>query len=93
MKTTTVVAQTRKGHRVYLEGVHELRPVGQRYNVTYTDTAIHILWCKEGKRKVVASKGGVIDIQGSKVTMWAQGATQATIAATTAQIIIQRVVA
>lgn len=76
MKTTTVIAQTKKGHRVFLEGIG---CTGQRYNVAYVGDDILISFAPEGKRRVVASKGGVIDLESKKVTQWAQGSTQATI--------------
>ncbi len=68
MKKSTVVAPTSKGHRIFLEGIGR---VGQRYNVAYSPTCITIDFVPTGKRKVVASKGGVIDLEGKKVTQWA----------------------
>ena len=76
MKASTVIAPTSKGARIFLEGVGR---AGQPYTVTYADNAIMVQFTSEGKRKVVASKGGVIDLQSQKVTRWAQGATMANI--------------
>ena len=93
MKQSTVIAATPKGHRIFLEGIIAAtgRPQGQRYNVAYTDDAIHIIWdTAAGKLTLVSSKGGVIDLQSKKVTAWAQGATVANITVTKAQIIITR---
>lgn len=74
MKTQTVIAYTKKGHRVFLENVGR---IGQRYNVVFTGDCIVVQFDPEGKRAVVASKGGVIDIQSKAVTQWAQGAESA----------------
>ena len=74
--------------RVFLEGIGR---TGARYNVTYTDVRIVVQFATDGKRKVVASKGGVIDLEGKRVTTWAQGATQVAIEYNTDTIIIQRV--
>jgi hypothetical protein len=92
MKTETIIAPTSKGARIFLENVLSAtgRPQGQRYNVVFSPDSIHILFATDGKRAVVSSKNGVIDLQSKKVTQWAQGATRATVHATTAQIIIQR---
>ena len=69
MKTHTVVAQTKKGHRVFLEGTAAIGWVmGARYHVTYEQGTILLQLAPEGKRKVTASKGGVIDLEGKRVT-------------------------
>ena len=93
MSNTTVIAKTSKGHRVWLQGVFSAsgRTIGQRYNVAYLSNTIHIVWSTEGKRKVTNSKGGIIDLEGKKVTQWAQGRTQVTVSYTNTQIIITRV--
>ena len=65
MKTTTVIAKTTKGHRIFLEGIGR---VGQRYNVVYTDSRITLVFNPEGKRKVVAR--GVVDLEGKRVSTW-----------------------
>ncbi len=97
MKTSTVIAKTTKGHRVFLEGLcaHGWA-AGMPYSVTFEPTCIVLqLDHDNGKRKVVASKGGVIDLESKKVTQWAQGSTQATIVHDRARgrITIERVVA
>ena len=74
MKNSTVIAQTKKGHRVFLENVGR---IGQRYTVQYVGASIHVVFAQDGKRAVVASKGGVIDLESKAVTQWAQGATRA----------------
>ena len=76
MKASTVIAPTTKGARIFLEGVGR---TGQPYTVTYADNAIMVQFTSDGKRKVVASKGGVIDLQSKKVTAWARGASTANI--------------
>lgn len=87
MKTQTVIAQTTKGHRVFLEGIGR---TGQRYSVTYSDAHIVVHFTPEGKRKVVASKGGVIDLEGKKVTTWKGLATSVNIEYNADSIIIKR---
>ena len=87
MKKHTVIAATSKGHRVFLEGIGH---TGQRYNVEYLNSHILITFCDVGKRKVVASKGGVIDLEGKKVTAWANGASSVTIAYSDEQIQITK---
>ena len=87
MKTETVIARTSKGHRVFLEGIGR---TGQRYNVAYGTEEILISFATEGKRKVVASKGGVIDLEGKKVTAWKQQADSVTIAYHDSHIVITR---
>jgi hypothetical protein len=62
MKTHTVIAKTTKGHRVFLEGIGR---IGQRYSVEYSNSHVIVTFHTTGKRKVVASKGGVIDLEGS----------------------------
>ena len=79
MKTTTIIAQTKKGHRVFLEGTCSVGfAVGMPYSVTYEPLYIVVtLDPDNGKRKVAKGKGGVIDIESKKVTAWAQGCTTA----------------
>lgn len=86
MKTSTVIAQTTKGHRVYIEGL--VSKVGQRYNVVYSGSCIHIEYATEGKRKVVAR--GVIDIEGKKVSQWRDTCTTAHLEYTDTGITITR---
>ncbi len=87
MKTNTVIAATSKGHRVFPEGIGR---TGERYNVSYCDARITIQFDTEGKRKVVASKGGVIDLEGKKVTTWAGMATSVNIEYNSDSISIRR---
>ena len=89
---TTVIAKTNKGHRVWIQGVFADtgRTIGQRYNVNYSSDSIHLVFATEGKRKVTAAKGGIIDLEGKRVTQWAQGATSVTVHTTPAQITITR---
>ena len=75
----TVIAKTNKGHRIWLQGLNDKFgwPVGARYDVTYADNGgMLIALNPTGKRKVAAGKGGIIDLEGKKVTRWANGATE-----------------
>jgi hypothetical protein len=78
-KSTTIVAPTTKGVRIYLEGISKVGwRGGSAYTVTYHDDKIVLSqqWAVGAKtRKVTASKGGVIDLESMKVQRWAQGAT------------------
>lgn len=89
MKSSTVIADTPKGARIFLEGVSSVI-LRNTYDVHYSDSLIVIRFIPEGKRTVVASKGGVIDLQSKKVTVWAQGATVAHIRHTEDTIFISR---
>lgn len=76
----TVIAQTAKGHRVWLQGMNDKYgwPVGAPYSVTYTDDTIILkLDVDNGKRKVSKGKGGIIDLVGKRVTQWARGSESA----------------
>ena len=65
---STVVAPTSKGARVWLQGLDSLGwSGGTRYNVVFGDGLIQLQRCVDGKRKVTASKGGVIDLESKKV--------------------------
>ena len=86
-KTTTVVAQTTKGHRIFLESIGR---TGERYDVEYTDDAINLYFVTTGKRKVVASKGGVIDLEGKRISRWKGDASSVTIHYHAEHIIIER---
>jgi hypothetical protein len=93
MKTHTVIAQTTKGHRIFLEGTAAVGwPMGATYSVTMGEDEIVLARTTEGKvRKVTSSKGGVIDLESKKVTAWAQGATQVRVSHTPEFILIERV--
>ena len=81
MKLQTIIADTPKGARVFLEGVTAaIAGHPNTYSVVFTDDTIGVVFHPEGRRTISPSKGGVIDIQNKKVTAWAQGATTANIA-------------
>lgn len=80
MKTRTVIAATPKGARVFLEGITaQLGVLPPTYDVDYTADAITVRFHALGRRRVVSSKGGVIDLQSKQVTTWARGATEAAV--------------
>ena len=71
----TVITETKKGHRVWLQGLCSYGwPVGARYHTTYEPDTIVYQLAPEGKRRVAQGKGGIIDTTGKRVTQWAQGA-------------------
>lgn len=79
----TVIAQTSKGHRVWLQDLNAKYGwhVGARYSVTYENNAIILqLDHDNGKRRVSKGKGGIVDLVGKKVSQWARGSTHATVA-------------
>ena len=78
----TVIADTSKGKRVWIQGTCDKYgwPVGARYSVTYEpDTIVLQLDHDNGKRKVSKGKGGIIDLCGKRVTQWAQGRTSVSV--------------
>ena len=89
---TTVITKTNKGHRVWIQGIFGAtgRSVGQRYNVAYLPDSIHVIFQSDGKRKITAAKGGIIDLEGKRVTQWAKGSTSVAVDIQRAQIIIRR---
>lgn len=89
MKTSTVIAQTTRGHRVFLESVGR---IGQRFNVEFSHAHITVRFTDTGKRKVVASKGGVIDLESKKVSAWKGAATHAEIEDNEDTIVIRRAI-
>ena len=91
MKSHTIVADTPRGGRIYLQDVTALAMPTAHYSVVFGIGHITVQFHAEGKRKVSPSKGGVIDIQSKKVTQWAQGATSVTVSTTGTTIIIKRV--
>ena len=70
--TTTPIAQTTKGHRIWIQGLDRYgMPEGTRYTVVYGTDHIGIITDTNGKRTVSKGKGGIIDLEGKKVTQWA----------------------
>jgi hypothetical protein len=82
-KSTTLVANTSKGQRIFLEGINKVGwQGGAAYTVTFhaDKIVLSLQWATGAKtRKVTASKGGVIDLQSNKITRWANGATSVNI--------------
>ena len=91
----TVVADTAKGKRVWLQGLERHGwHGGATYRTDYTPDAIVYTRTTVGKvRRVTASKGGIIDTVGKRVTQWAQGASvvQVYISSDGAQLTVMRV--
>ena len=86
-----MIAKTTKGHRVYLQGLCDIGwPVGAHYHVTYGEGELLLQLAPEGKRKVSSSKGGVIDLEGMRVTSWAQGSTSAMVVHGNGRIVISK---
>ena len=78
--STVTIGSTSKGQRVWLQGLSAMGwPIGTKYSVHYTPTAIVVIQATYGKRAVSKGKGGIIDLVGKRVTQWAQGATSATV--------------
>ena len=71
---TVTIGTTTKGRRVWLQGITSHMPhvAGLRYDVEYTHALITIVFSATGKRKLCASKGGIVDLVGAQVTTWAQ---------------------
>ena len=96
--TTTPIAQTTKGHRIWIQGLDRYGiPEGTGYNVTYGNDAILITMPSlvhgqpvATKRTVSKGKGGIIDLEGKKVIQWAQGHTVASVEFSLTSITITR---
>jgi hypothetical protein len=86
-----VIGNTSKGKRVWIQGLDSHGFSMPRYTVIYSENSIHILTGLEGKRKVCAQKGGIIDIVGKAVTQWAQDSTHATVVYGVDSITVTRV--
>lgn len=70
----TVVAPTKKGARVWLQGLAALGWAGgTRYNVEFHEGYVTLSRNAEGKRKVTPSKGGVIDLESKKIAQVFEG--------------------
>lgn len=85
------IADTSKGKRVWVQGLDRYGiQAGDRYNVDYRDDegTIVVTFIPTGKRAVVASKGGVIDLQGKRVSQWAQDATEARVDVSGLQVVM-----
>ena len=78
MTTTTPIAPTKKGARIWLQGVSAQPTLKHsRYTMEFTEDCIRLYFMPDGKRGVTQSKGGVIDLESKKVLQWAKGATVA----------------
>jgi len=87
------VTETKKGHRIWLQALESKSnkwASGTRFNVTYGPNIIWLIRAHDGKRTVTASKGGIVDLEGKKVTQWAMGATMAHVTISDAAITITR---
>lgn len=79
-KTTgkTTVAPTKKGARIWLQGLESLGwQGGTRYNVKFCRGFVTLTRCADGKRKVTPSKGGVIDLESKQIQKTFDGHTSA----------------
>ena len=78
MKDTVTIGYTSKGARVWLQSLESKGFLSaQRYDVHMDNNTILIKFCKDGKRKLCPAKGGIVDIVGKKVSLWAGGQTEA----------------
>lgn len=87
----TVIARTNKGHRVWLQGLTAKGFTG-RFTVEFCNSAILVQFHDKGKRKLTEAKGGIVDIEGKRVSQWAQGSDTARVLfeADTGRILIER---
>jgi hypothetical protein len=93
MKTfdSITIGHTSKGRRVWLQTLEEAGwPPGTGYTVAFSEDAITLTRDPESKRRVVASKRGVIDLVSKKVTVWTGTAERATVAYCGDTIVIKR---
>jgi hypothetical protein len=86
----TVVAKTKKGSRVWLQGLSAYGWAGgEQYSVAYTPDSVVLTKSTEGKRKVTASKGGVIDLESKKVQSTFDGVESVVYTIESNQIVIK----
>lgn len=72
------IKDTPKGARVWVQGCDRFGLTeGQRVTVSFTEYAIRVTPDPVGKKVVAKGKGGIVDIQSKRVTLWAQGDTRA----------------
>lgn len=93
MYSATITA-TKKGSRVWIQGTGNKQSQwhgGARYNIAYTPDAIVLTLAPEGKRGVTNSKGGLVDLESKKITLWAMGASMATITITPTTMTFARI--
>lgn len=86
------ITPTKKGHRVWLQGLYRFGwNGGDTYTTEFTEEAIILVRATEGKvRKVTNSKGGIIDLVSMKVTKWARDAEHCDVTYTATTITIVR---
>lgn len=78
MKDTVTIGYTSKGARIWLQSLDYKGFRGAtRYDVHMGDNTMLIKFCENGKRKLCPAKGGIVDIVGKKVSLWAGGQTEA----------------
>ena len=86
----TVVAKTKKGSRVWLQGLDAFGwSGGTQYSVAYTGDSVVLTKSADGKRKVTASKGGVIDLESKKVQTTFTGSESVVYTIESNQIVIK----
>lgn len=83
------IAETSKGCRVWLQGL-TAKGYSGRYTVDYGPNVICVRFHDLGKRKLCPAKGGIVDLVGKKVTIWAKGHTEASVVFNSDHIIIKR---
>jgi hypothetical protein len=71
------IGTTSKGKRVWLQGLNNKGLCMPRYDTVIQGNTIIITMGIDGKRKVTASKGGIIDLVSKSITMWAQDSLSA----------------
>ena len=91
--TTTPVTPTKKGARIWVQGIKAKGITLPYYLPCYGDTIIvlHFSDVKgKGYKKVTESKGGIVSLESKKITAWAQDSTSATISILSTSITITR---
>lgn len=87
---TVTIAETPKGHRIWLQALESKGITQPSVDVAFFEHTIVLTFSATGKRKVTQTKGGVVDLQSRKVTAWANGATQATVEVKGNTVVLKR---
>ena len=75
----TTIGRTKKGARLWIQGLRDKGITGSRFSVIYYNTTAAFVFTSQGKRKVTEAKGGVASVESARVAQWAGQATQASV--------------
>ena len=91
--TTTPITPTKKGTRIWVQGIKDKGITLPYYLPCYGDTLLVLHFSdvkRKGYKKVTDSKGGIVSLESKKITDWAQGSTSAAVSILPTSITIKR---